>query len=200
MENKKGISKGILFFVVLISVVVIAVLVISFKVFYDTPKEVIKETVEAGSVSMTYADDFNGLAIVNATPVTDEVGMLFDGADQYFDFTVTTEIDDSASVDYEIAVVKKSDSTILDDNIRIYLEKQSEGSYVKVFGPEKYTALSKKSDIGSPKGSMVITKVNKKEKATDNYRLRIWLSDKAVVSPEVLQNYTVEVVISGKAK
>ena len=35
---------------------------------------------------------------------------------------------------------------------------------------------------------------------TDNYRLRMWISDKAVFSPEEIQNYTVKIAIKGEAR
>lgn len=201
MDNKNKISKRVLFGIIGVSVLLVIILVLAFVIFFMTPKDVKEEVIDAGDVSMTYTDDFNGLSITNTTPVADEVGKTLEGADQYFDFTVSTNVLSSATVEYEIALVKnKSVSTIGDGDIRIYLEKQSSGSYVKAFGPGAFVGITEKSKIGSPKGSMIVSKVANDESSTENYRLRMWLSDKALVTPDVIQNYTVEVVVNGRAQ
>ena len=201
MENKNKISKGVLFGIIGVSMLLVIILVLAFVIFFMTPKDIKEEVIDAGDVSMTYTDDFNGLSITNASPVTDEVGKTLDGADQYFDFSVSTNVLSSATVEYEIALVKnKSISTIGDGDIRVYLEKQSSGSYVKVFGPDSFVGITEKSKIGSPKGAMIVSKVANDESSTENYRLRMWLSDKALVTPDVIQNYTVEVVVNGRAQ
>lgn len=201
MDNRNKISKGVLFGIIGVSVLLVVILVLAFVIFFTSPKEVKEEVINAGDVSMTYTDDFNGLSITNTVPVADDVGKTLEGADQYFDFTISTNVLSSATVEYEIALVKnKAISTISDNDIRIYLEKQSSGSYVNVFGPENFAGIDKKSKIGSPKGSMIVSKVTNEENITENYRLRMWLSDKSQVSTDVIQNYTVEVIVNGRAK
>lgn len=201
MDNKNKVSKGVLFGIIGVSLLLLIILVLAFVIFFTSPKEVKEEVIDAGDVSMTYTDDFNGLSITNTIPVTDEIGKNLEGADQYFDFTVSSNVVSSATVEYEIALLKnKSISTISDGDIRIYLEKQSSGSYVKLFGPDQFVGIDKKSQIGSPKGSMIISKVTNEESITENYRLRMWLSDKAQVNTDVIQNYTVEVIVNGRAK
>lgn len=201
MNNKNKISKGVLFGIIGVSVLLVVIVILAFIIFFSAPKNVKKEVIDAGDVSMTYTDDFNGLSITNTSPITDEIGKNLEGADQYFDFTISTNVLSSATVEYEVSLVKnKAISTISDDDIRIYLEKQNSGSYVKVFGPEKFTGITKKSEIGSPKGSMIVSKVTNEESVTENYRLRMWLSDKAQVTTDVIWNYTVEVIVNGRAK
>ena len=201
MEEKKGISKNVLIGIIGVSILIAIVVIVSFIIFYNSPKKVKNEKADAGYVSMTYTDDEAAFSITNASPVTDSVGMSLSGADQYFDFTINTSILDDAIVEYEISLVKDSkNSNALDSNIKVYLEKQKSGTYVKEFGPKEFEGIKKKSDIGSPKGSMVIAKVSKQKDSTDNYRLRMWVSDKAVIADGALQNYTVKVLVKGKAK
>ena len=201
MEEKKGISKNVLFGIIGVSVLISIVVIVSFIIFYNSPKIVKNEKADAGYVSMTYTDDEAAFSILNASPITYSVGMSLSGADQYFDFTINTSILDDAIVEYEISLVKDSKSSnALDSNIKVYLEKQKSGTYVKEFGPKEFEGIKTNSDIGSPKGSMVIAKVSKQKDSTDNYRLRMWVSDKAVISDGSLQNYTVKVLVKGKAK
>ncbi len=199
-SNKDKISRRVLFFVIGISILFIVILVFAFVYYFSHPHGVVIQDSDAGSVLMTYTDDSPQFELKGATPISSDVGRLLSAADQYFDFTITTDLKNSSTVDYEIALIKDvSSSNILDNNIQIYLEKEDSGSYSSCFGPKKYISLTKKSDIGSPKGSMVIHKETKTKNSVDNYRLRMWLSDKAMVTPDVLQNYVVKVVVHGKA-
>ena len=77
------------------------------------------------------------------------------------------------------------------------MEKESDGTYSKVFGPTTFEGLKKKTVLGSEKDSMVLTKAKKVKSGTDNYRLRIWLADTSLVQNG---SYSVEVDINGKAK
>lgn len=201
VKEKETLSKGVVIGIVLVSVLVVVFISVGSIGFLSAQKNVEEQVVHEGSVVMTYTDDLNRFALTSATPTIDDIGMRLDGADQYFDFTVDTSMKDSDIVYYEIAVVKEeSSSTILDKNIRIYLEKQESGSYVQLTEPSEYVGVSKKTDIGTPEGAMVLAKVKKTESGSDNYRLRMWLDSTAEVTPDVLQNYTVKVNIYGKAE
>lgn len=201
MEEKKGVSKKFLIMMGVICAVLLIILIIAIVVFVNRPDEVINKTENGGDVSLTYTDDSNVFTISNVLPTTDAVGMTLNSADQYYDFSVETELDEADSVTYEIAITKdKNLSTIADDDIKIYLEKQKSGSYVKVGDPVSYKALKKDSKLGTKKGSMVLHEATNIKDATDNYRLRLWLSDQALVTPGVIQNYSVAISVKGKAK
>ena len=201
VKEKDSLSKGVVIGIVLVSVFVVAFISVGSIYFLSAQRNVKEQIVHEGSVVMTYTDDLNRFALTGATPMIDDIGMRLDGADQYFDFTVTTTMQDSEALYYEISVVKEdSFSTILDKNIRIYLEKQESGSYVQLTEPSEYVGVSEKTEIGTPKGAMVLSKVKKTENGSDNYRLRMWLDSTAEVTPDVLQNYTVKVNIYGKAE
>lgn len=200
-KQKEPISRRVLFLIFGVSFLFVLILILACFLYSSKDKLTIEEDANAGSVSMTYTDDTPSLSISGASPVSDEIGMTLNAADQYFDFTVTTDIKDSDAIDYEIALIKDvASSNILDNNIRIYLEKENSGSYSSLFGPKKFSGLTKKSQLGSPKGAMVIAKDSKKKSSVDNYRLRIWLSDTAEITPGVAQNYVVKVAVYGKAK
>lgn len=199
--EKKSVSKNVIWGLVGISFLMVVILILAFVIFFNSPKEIKQETVDAGNVSMTYTDDINGLSITNAVPTTDQNGMIQSSADQYFDFTVNVDITEANAVDYEIAVIKDTKtSTAMDENIKVYLEQQKSGSYVKVDSPKTLKFSTKKSKLGSPKNSMVIATVTKKKSTVDNYRLRMWLSDQTVLTEGAVQNYTIKVLVNGKAR
>ena len=196
-ENKEKVPK-FLVFILCICIVFIIIIAISFAVFINRQEKVIEKSENGANVVLNYSTDINGLKITKATPTTDQVGIknLEDG--EYFDFSVETKLDNAPSLDYEISIVKdKVDSNISDSDIRIYLEKEKSGTFTKVFGPNKYTPLKKKSKYGTEAGSMVLVDTKKTNSSVDNYRLRIWLSDTSVTTEG---NYSVKVVVNALAK
>ena len=79
-------------------------------------------------------------------------------------------------------------------------KKEQKGTnYINVFGPKTYTELEKKSKLGTKKGYMPILKVKKTKSDIDNYRLRVWLYDKATIPTGAKQNVTMKVYVNGKA-
>ena len=200
MEKKKGNDLSREFWITVIAVCsfMMVLIITGILIFSNRKPEVIESEEDGGYVTLNYSSEVNALSILNAQPVTDSVGEKNMNPGQYFDFSVDTNLDGASKVEYEISVIKdKEASTINDDDIRIYLEKEESGTYTKVFGPEKYIGLKNYSSVGSELGSMVLTNVKKIKSETDNYRLRIWLSDKAI---EKGGKYSVEVDIHAIAK
>lgn len=199
MEVKKGVSKGVIIGCIIIVLLVVGVVVGAFYIHYGSPEEVYQETYDGGNISLTYSDEENLFLIENATPTSDLVGMVYDSADLFFDFTVKVDIDEAEAVEYDILLVKDETlSTALDSNIKVYLEKEESGTYVKVAGPDIFTSNTEDEKLGN--SIMSVYKGKRTSDGNDNYRLRIWLADTAVVAPEQIQNYAVKVAVKGKAK
>lgn len=198
MENNKGISKKMWFIIVGIVLAVVAIVVVAAMVFYNQPADVEIDELNGGEVSLTYTDDENTFTITGAQMMSDTDGMNQDAVDKYFDFTVSTDISNANNIEYSIILVKdEENSTALNENIKIYLEKQNSGSFEKVFGPEVFDANIKE---GTYEGdAMTILKATKKNSTKDNYRLRMWLSADAQVSAEDIQNFSVKIIVDGKA-
>lgn len=166
--------------------------------FSNKDANVVEKVVEGGYVTLKYADRTCGLSLINAIPTTDMAGSKDSNDGKYFDFSVETDLKDASKVEYEIYVKKVgSKSNILDDDIKVYLEKEDSGSYGEFFGPEKYTPIKAATEVGSEKGSMVLANIKRIKSGVDNYRLRIWLSDTSMIANG---NYSIEVKIVAKAK
>ena len=200
-KNKKsenGLSKRFWLIIICISLFMIVFITAGIIIFTNREPEVIEQEEEGGYVTLNYSSETNALTISNAKPTTDTVGMknLTDG--DYFDFSVETDLKDADKVEYEISLIKDEEfSTISDKDIRIYLEKEDSGTYSKMFGPDEFIPSKNYSGVGSELGSMVIADVKKIKSGTDNYRLRIWMSDKALISTG---NFSVEIDIHAIAK
>lgn len=200
MENKKDENLSRKFWYILLGICLALMFFVGimFYAFFDRQEEVIEKEYTGGNIQLNYTNNITGLSLEKITPVTDEVGMKNDKAGQVFDFSLDIEIEEADTIEYEIAVIKnKEGSTINDADIRIYLEKEESGTYSKVFGPEAYKALGKDSKLGSPEDSMVLVKDKTEKSLKDNYRLRMWLSNKSLTKTG---NYSVEVVVNGTAK
>ena len=199
MESKKSISKVVIISIVFIILFVVAVIAGAFYIQNNKPQIIEQETLEGGSITLTYTDEENLFVIENGVPTADLVGMAYDSADKYFDFTIKTLLDDADYIEYEIVLVKDEDiSTTLDDNVKVYLEKEDRGTYTKVGEPLVFTSNVKDKKIGD--NVMSIYKFKKNSSGNDNYRLRMWISETANITPDQIQNYGVKVKIIGNAK
>lgn len=182
---------------ILVTILVLTVLGLSFATFQQGHEGGKKNTITTQNISMNYTEQ-NGITIVNAVPIADSVGKLLSGTGEYFDFSISATLADNTSVRYEIAAMKEKDSTIPDENMKLYLEQQVSGSYEEAMPPTTYTPLKEQSEIGSPVGSMKLKTVEKTESGVDNYRLRMWIKEGATI--ESSQVYTVKVNVYGKAQ
>lgn len=199
-ENKqKNDSKKIIFSLILISILVLSVIGISFASFVQSQKGSKDNTISTGTISMTYTEDTNGISISNAFPMSDDVGKVLSGKNEYFDFTVNTKVSGNVDLIYEVAAVKDKASTLSDDDVKIYLEREKNGVYEQVLAPTKFIPLDKITDVGSPDGSMVLVRVTRNDNFVDNYRLRMWVSDSAL-SSSTSQTYIIKVNVYGKSK
>ena len=192
-------SKGA-FIILMITVVLIlsGLIVAGYIAFSLREQEVVEEEENGADIVLNYSTNYNGLEIKNATKMKDDDGIINLKEGEYFDFSIEVLLDNAASVEYEVSIEKDAvNSTIPDSDIKIYLEKEKEGTYTKVFGPEKFTPLKKNSKYGSKKGSMPLVEVKKTNSNTDNYRLRMWLSDKSKLTTGT---YSVNVEVNGIAK
>ena len=188
------------FIILMVSVILLLVILIAvgFIFFSLREKNIVVEEENGADIILNYSSNSSGLTIRNATPTDNDTAILALNDGEYFDFSIEVLLDNASDVEYEISVVKDElVSTIPDSDVRIYLEKEKDGTYTKVFGPEKFIPLKKKSKFGTKKGSMSLIDVKKTNSNVDNYRLRMWLSDKSEVKNGV---YSVEVEVNGIAK
>ena len=196
--DSKNSSKAFIILMTSVSLLLIGLIVVGFIIFSLKGPEIVEEEENGADIILNYSTNISGLQIRNAEKVKDEDGILSLDDGKYFDFSVEVLLDNASNVEYEISVVKDVvNSNIPDEDIKIYLEKEKEGTYTKVFGPQEFKPLKKDNEFGSKKGSMPLISVKKTNSNTDNYRLRIWLSDKPVLDNG---NYAVEVEVNGIAK
>ena len=197
MSNKKGISFKVWMLLIAVFLSVGAVIGVSSYMFYNDNKNIEYDEVSGGEISMTYTDDQNIFSIMNGVKMSDTEGIAQDASDKYFDFAINTDISNANNLEYSIILVKDETlSTALDENVKIYLEKEVSGSYSEVYGPVVFSSNMKDSEY---ENAMIIYKGTNKNNKTENFRLRMWISSDANITPEQIQNYSVKIMVDGKA-
>lgn len=198
MEKKKGVSKKIIIISIVIVLLVVGIVIGAFIIHNNKPVKVVEETLDGGNISLTYSDEQNLFTIENAIPTSDVVGKAYDSADLFFDFTVKSTLEEANTLDYDIILVKdESFSTALESNIKIYLEKEKNGSFISVGSPIVFEKNYNDVELGNV--LMKFYSFSRNSSGSDNYRLRMWLSDSAVFSPEQAQNFGVKIAVVGRA-
>ena len=197
METKDS-TKTFITVMTVISVTIITLIIIGFCTFITREPEVVEEEENGGSIIISYPSKKNGvIRLKELKPVKDEdmISSLKEG--EYYDFGINVNFDVASLIEYDIAIAKeKTDSTIPDDDIRIYLEKEINGHYTNIFGPAKFTPLKDNSEYKVKNAVMDLYRCKKNNSKQDNYRLRVWLSDKASVQSG---DYAIEILVNGKA-
>lgn len=193
--NKKGLYVSLI-----ISFFVLVLLIVLVVVFFKQPPKEEKKKLDGGSVILTYVDDSSILILDDVVPKSDEEGISNIAADQYFDFTVTTDIVEANELDFEIGVECNKETTVNCELIKVYLEEMIDGGYVKVSDPLLFKPIDKKTDLGTKKGSMVLYKGKDKKSAYHNFRLRAWVNPDASIDSAITYRIILDVNVYGKAK
>ena len=196
--KKKELSKKFTFLMISIFFVLIIFVGVGFGAFAAYPDKVSYHEENGGNIVINYANDFSGLRIKDVVPITDALALKDEDSDNYFDFSVDVLLDKAKEINYEIVAIKNDVfSTISDDDIRICLEQEDSGEYKSVFGPSSFMPLKKETKLGTKPGNMVLSTVKKTSSGSDHYRLRMWLSDKSLLTSG---SYEIEIVVNGSTK
>ena len=111
--NKKGLNISLV-----ISLFILIIFIVLIVIFFKQPPKVEKQNLEGGSIILTYVDDSSVLVLDEVVPKSDEEGISNIAADQYFDFTVTSDIVEANELDFEIGINCNKETTIsFSDNI-----------------------------------------------------------------------------------
>lgn len=204
-NNQKYDSMLITTIVMLITSVLFLAFGVTFALYKDFFKGTTNNIIEAGRLAFSYDEDmssFNGINIQDALPILDRTGMKLNGANQYFDFSVSS-IATFAEIDYQIYVVKQDSSTLPDEWVKVYLtEKTNNKEEASPLVMKDGKVLSFKDLTGDSSTKLVYNgtvPMSDKEYHKD-FRLRIWLNgDLSVNGQEELfygKSFSVKVKVS----
>ena len=138
-------------------------------------------SITTGVISMSYEESSNVIAVDKALPTTDKTGKIRLKEGEYFDFTITSIIQGSAAVNFEIAAKEEDGNTIDGKYIKYYLTKvDSSGKETEVMAPRTYYEdKNANSYTGRPANMMSLYtgSIGENTKETIKYRLRIYVTD-----------------------
>lgn len=186
-------------FVIAIALLIFIVMVIgvSMAAFTYTKEDNNVNTISTGNIYLNYTEGVNGINITNAYPMTDDVGKTLTNEDQYFDFSIDSVISGDVVASYEISAEKESSSTLNNDDVKLYLEKQVDNSYEEVMAPKNFTPLKESTDLGTMAGTMLLDSGSLSKSTTVNYRLRMWVDADTVID-NLEKSFGVRVSVKAK--
>ena len=185
MNNKKQL----LLSVGLVLVLVLMIVGISYAAFQFTGPGSKVSTITSGIMKMSYTESDNIINLQGALPTTDETGKKRLNEGEYFDFTVSSTIQGSANINWEIALEPTAPENMFNPNfVKVYLtELDDAGNETQVVEPKIFMNLYMDANeyTGKPSGtedamqipifSLYSTSTNKS--FSKKYRLRMWVDE-----------------------
>ncbi len=194
---KKESNNKIFVIIICLLIFILMVIGVSMATFTYTKEKDSVNTISTGNVSLNYTENTNGIYITNAYPISDDVGRTLTLENQYFDFSINASIQGDVVADYEISAEKLETSTLSNDEVKLYLEKEVNNSYEEVMAPKHFTPLSESTDLGTVAGTMLLDSGSVDKTSSINYRLRMWVDANTIVG-ELEKNFGVRVSVKAK--
>ena len=180
MEKLKK-NKEKIFMIVAVIVLFIAVIGVSYAAFSYTRTGEKLNAITTGVIRMSYEESSNVISIDKALPTTDATGKIRLKDGEYFDFTLSTTIQGSTNVNWEIAAedVTTGSKKIDGKYIKLYLtEVDSSGTETEVMAPATYSADTSANDYtGRPANMMSLAMGSTSTTFNKKYRLRMYVDE-----------------------
>ena len=176
--NKK---KQLLLSIGLVLILVLMIVGISYAAFKFVGEGKKPNTITTGAITMEYEESTNTISMTGALPTTDATGKVRLTAGEYFDFTIKSNIQGNANINWEIAAedITASSAKKMDGkNIKLYLTKLNGEKEEEVMAPKVYNAsTSANTKTGRPSGVMSLATGTMSASETTNYRLRMYVDE-----------------------
>ena len=177
MNNKKQLLLSI----GLVLILVLMIVGISYAAFKFTGLGTKPNTITTGAITMEYTESTNTISMTGALPTTDATGKVRLTEGEYFDFTIKSNIQGNANINWEIAAedVTPSSAKKMDGkNIKLYLTKLNGDNEEEVMAPKVYSAdTTANTYTGRPANMMSLAKGTMSASETTNYRLRMYVDE-----------------------
>lgn len=174
---------------------------VTFAVYSKFLKGTTNNIIEAGSISFSYNEDSfqgNGVKIENAYRISDDVGKMLNGANEYFDFSVNARAT-IADLSYQVIALKQPQSTLDDSLVKVYVTTKNGNMEVAspLVQPDQ-RVLTFQELRSSADGSGKIVYNGHVSKSNHDYhqefRLRLWIANDVELT-ETIFNQTFSVKI-----
>ena len=174
-------KKQLLLSIGLVLILVLMIIGISYAAFKFTGLGKKPNTITTGAITMEYEESTNTISMTGALPTTDATGKVRLTAGEYFDFTIKSNIQGNANINWEIAaedITPSSAKKMAGKNIKLYLTKLNGDKEEEVMAPKVYNATtSANTKTGRPSGVMSLATGTMSTSETTNYRLRMYVDE-----------------------
>ena len=174
-------KKQLLLSIGLVLILVLMIVGISYAAFKFVGLGNKPNTITTGAITMKYTESTNTISMTGALPTTDATGKVRLTAGEYFDFTIKSNIQGNANINWEIAaedITPSSAKKMAGKNIKLYLTKLTGDKEEEVMAPKVYSAdTTANSYTGRPSGVMSLAKGTMSTSETTNYRLRMYVDE-----------------------
>ena len=164
----------------LVLILVLMIVGISYAAFKFVGEGKKPNTITTGAITMEYTESTNTISMTGALPTTDATGKVRLTAGEYFDFTIKSNIQGNANINWEITAEDVTTATRKIDgkNIKLYLTKLNGDNEEEVMAPKVYTTESTENTYtGRPANMMSLAKGTMSASETTNYRLRMYVDE-----------------------
>ena len=165
----------------LVLILVLMIVGISYAAFKFVGLGTKPNTITTGAITMEYTESTNTISMTGALPTTDATGKVRLTEGEYFDFTIKSNIQGNANINWEIAAedITASSAKKMDGkNIKLYLTKLNGDKEEEVMAPKVYNATtSANTKTGRPSGVMSLATGTMSTSETTNYRLRMYVDE-----------------------
>ena len=177
MNNKKQLLLSI----GLVLILVLMIVGISYAAFKFVGLGKKENTITTGAITMEYKESTNTISMTGALPTTDATGKVRLTAGEYFDFTIKSNIQGNANINWEIAAedITASSKKIDGKHIKLYLTSLDDSdNETEVMSPTVYsTDTTENTYTGRPANMMSLAKGTMSASETTKYRLRMYVDE-----------------------
>ena len=174
-------KKQLLLSIGLVLILVLMIVGISYAAFKFVGEGKKINTITTGAITMEYTESTNTISMTGALPTTDATGKVRLTEGEYFDFTIKSNIQGNANINWEIAaedITPSSAKKMAGKNIKLYLTKLNGDKEEEVMSPKVYSATtSANTKTGRPSGVMSLATGTMSTSETTNYRLRMYVDE-----------------------
>ena len=178
---KQEYTKKILFLSISIIVLLVIALGSTYAIFTYTKLGTTDNTITTGTLKFLYTENSTGgtgINISEAEPISDTQGKELVGDKNVFDFKIAGTNTSNSDLPYGITLKKKSDSTLVDEGVKVYLTEVAGNSETVLIGPTLYSELTQSAQSSDNEKVIYVNKVAANSKSYEkSFRLRIWIDE-----------------------
>lgn len=208
MKKNKNLDIKIFILVTLIFSLVLLFGGITYALYKNVLKGTTDNVIETGTLYFAYKEGNmteNGVNITNAFPISDDIGKVKTGANNYFDFSVKSKTT-VGDLKYEVVVNKLDTSTMKDEYVKIYLTEIVGQKEIpsKIVMNNDIVKTYKELDNSNLQTGKIIYEGEVKNNSLHyqkDFRLRMWMSDNIKNNIDIYnKSFSVKVNVLGYNK